>query len=60
MNVYEVTLTIKVQGLRIVDDQPQSAVEKASRMIANDLNRQHEIVELEVVNVEGDSYGCKS
>jgi predicted nuclease with RNAse H fold len=58
MSLFEVSLTIKVHGVRVIDDHPEAAGEKAARMVANDLNRKHEVIELAVVDVEGGGHVC--
>ena len=57
MTVFEVSLTVKVQGIRVVDDHPQGAGEKAARMVANDLNREHEVIGVEVTEPYGGGDG---
>jgi hypothetical protein len=53
MNLYDVSMTIRVDGVRVIADDQDAAGEKAACMVANDLNREHEVIDLAVVDVEG-------
>lgn len=52
-SVFDVSMTIQVDGVRVIADDQGVAGQKAVEMVSNDLNHRHEVVALEVVDVEG-------
>lgn len=57
MSVYDVSMTIRVDGVRVIADDQDAAGKKAALMVSNDLNREHEVIGVEVTEPYGGGDG---